>query len=54
MTKKLKKFTAEKKNWGDQKLQFTYPYAFIMGVQATEKAFSPQKSTSSTSKHKIT
>jgi hypothetical protein len=37
----------------DQKLQFTYPLATIKDVQATGEAFSPQKRTSSTSKHKI-
>jgi hypothetical protein len=36
-----------------QKLQFTssYPYASIKDVLTTEEAFSPQKRTSSTSKH---
>jgi hypothetical protein len=50
---KLKKITAEKNiNFlGDQKLQFTYPLASIKDVQATGEAFSPQKRTSSTSKH---
>ncbi len=37
----------------DQKLQFTNPYASIKDVQATGEAFSPQKRTSSTSKHEI-
>ncbi len=37
----------------DQKLQFTYSFASIKGVQATREAFSPQKRTSSTSKHEI-
>jgi hypothetical protein len=36
-----------------QKLQFTYPLASIKDVQATGEAFSPQKRTSSTSKHEI-
>jgi hypothetical protein len=35
----------------DQKLQFTFPYASIKDAQATGEAFSPQKRTSSTSKH---
>jgi hypothetical protein len=35
----------------DQKLQFTYAYASIKDVQATGKAFSPQKRTSAL--HKI-
>jgi hypothetical protein len=50
----LKKFTAEKKLiffW--MKKQFTYPSAFIKDFQATEEAFSPQKRTSSISKHEI-
>jgi hypothetical protein len=50
MTKKFKKFTAEQ---NDKKVQFTYPYASIKDVQATGEAFSPQKRTSSTSKHEI-
>jgi hypothetical protein len=37
----------------DEKMQFTYPQPSIKDVQATEEAISPQKSTSSTSKHKI-
>jgi hypothetical protein len=32
-----------------QKLQFTYPQAFIEDIQATGEALSPQKRTSSTS-----
>ncbi len=36
-----------------QKLQFTYPKASVKNVQATGEAFSPQKITSSTSKHEI-
>jgi hypothetical protein len=50
MTKNWKKFTAEIFfiYFVDQKLQFTYP-----DVQATGEAFSSQKRTSSTSKHKI-
>jgi hypothetical protein len=36
-----------------QKLQFSYPYASIKDVQATEEAFSAQKRTSITSKLKI-
>jgi hypothetical protein len=49
----LKKITAEKKInfFFDQKLQFTYPKASIKDAQATGEAFSPQKRTSSTSKH---
>jgi hypothetical protein len=47
MIKNWKKFTAE------IFFQFTYPYASIKDVQATGEAFSPQKRTSSTSKHKI-
>jgi hypothetical protein len=35
----------------DRKLQFTYPLASIKDVQATGEASSPQKKTSSTSKH---
>ncbi len=52
---KLKKIYSWKKitNFLNQKLQFTYPQAFIKDVQATEEAFSPQKWTSSTSKHEI-
>jgi hypothetical protein len=46
---KKKKNTAEI----DQKLQFTYPQAFIKDVQATREALSPQKRTSSTSKDEI-
>jgi hypothetical protein len=54
MTKNKKKFTAEKKlHFLDQKLQFTYPWASIKDYQATEEPFSPQKRTSSTSKHEI-
>ncbi len=37
----------------DQKLQFTYPQAFLEDVQATGETFSPQKRTSSTSKNEI-
>jgi hypothetical protein len=47
MTKNLKKIKAEKK------LQFTYPWASIKGTQATGEAFSPQKRTSSNSKHEF-
>jgi hypothetical protein len=47
-----KKYTAEK-IFFHQKLQFTYPYASIKDVQAARKAFSPQKRTSSASKHEI-
>ncbi len=36
-----------------QKLQFTFSWAFIKDVKATEEAFSPQKRTSSTYKHEI-
>jgi hypothetical protein len=35
----------------DQKLQFTYPCVSIKDAQATGEDFSPQKRTSSTSKH---
>ncbi len=35
------------------KLHFTYPQAFIKDVQDTGEAFSPEKRTSSTSKHEI-
>jgi hypothetical protein len=34
-------------------LQFNYPYASIKDVQTTDEAFSPQKRTTSTSKHEI-
>ncbi len=37
----------------DQKLQFTCPKASLKDVQATKEAFSPQKRTSSASKHEI-
>jgi hypothetical protein len=49
----LKKITDEKKInfFFDQKLKFTYPKASIKDAQATVEAFSPQKRTSSTSKH---
>jgi hypothetical protein len=36
-----------------QKLQFTYPQASIKDAQATGEAYSPQKRTSSNSKHEI-
>jgi hypothetical protein len=49
---KLKKITAEKKLiFFYQKLQFTYPRASIKDAQAKGQVFSPQKRTSSTSKH---
>ncbi len=50
-----KKITAEKKInfFWDQKLQVSYPQAFIKNIQVTEEAFSSQKRTSSTSKHEI-
>jgi hypothetical protein len=53
MTKNLKEFTAVKLFliFFGSKLQFTYPWASIKDTQATEEAFSPQKRTSSTSKH---
>jgi hypothetical protein len=53
MTKYLKKFTAEKKFdiFFEKKLQFSYPQASIKDAQAAEEAFSPQKRTSSTTKH---
>jgi hypothetical protein len=38
-------------NFFDQKLPFTYLYASLKDAQATGEAFSPQKRTSSTSKH---
>ncbi len=38
----------------DFKLQFTYPKVSIKDAQATGEALSPQKKTSSTSKHEIT
>jgi hypothetical protein len=56
MTKNKKKMTAgRKKNFWDQKLQFTYPQASIKDVQVTKEAFSSQKrtSTTSSSKHEI-
>jgi hypothetical protein len=56
MTKSFKKLTAAKKNFKkclDQKLQFTYPYASIKDVQATEKAFSSQKRTTPVAMEKI-
>ncbi len=55
MTKNLKNITDEKKIQFvlDQKLQFSYPYAFIKNVQVTEEAFSSQTRTSNTSKHGI-
>jgi hypothetical protein len=53
MTKSLK--TAVKKigYFFDQKLQFTYPQSSIKNIQATGEALSPQKRTSSASKHEI-
>jgi hypothetical protein len=50
---KLKKFSAGKffLYYLDQKVQLTYPEAFLKDAQATGKAFKPQKRTSSTSKH---
>jgi hypothetical protein len=54
MTKNGRKKMKRKKNYFlDQKPQFTYPLASIKYVQATKEAFSPQKRTSSTSKHEI-
>jgi hypothetical protein len=54
MTKNLKKITAEKNQYFFvQKLQFTYTETSIKDVQATGEAFSPQKRTFSTSKHKF-
>jgi hypothetical protein len=53
MTKKLETFTAEKKIFFYQKLQFTYPSASMKDKQATGVAFGPQKRTSSTSKHEF-
>jgi hypothetical protein len=51
MTKIEKNFTAEQKYiFFDQIVQFTYP---TKDAQATGEAFSPQKRTSSTSKHEI-
>jgi hypothetical protein len=37
----------------DQKLKFTYSLSSIKDFQATGEAFSPQNTTSSTSKHEI-
>jgi hypothetical protein len=37
----------------DKKFQFTYPLASTKNFQATGEAFSPQKRTSSISKHEI-
>jgi hypothetical protein len=50
---KLKKNYSWKFNFYflDQKLPFTYPLASIRDFQATGEAFSPQKTTFSTSKH---
>jgi hypothetical protein len=56
MTKNLKNVQQKKKfdiRIFNQKLLFSYPYASINDVQATGEAFSPQKRTSSTSKHEI-
>jgi hypothetical protein len=55
MTKNVTKIIAEKKFkfFGDQKLQFTYPYASINNVQVTEEAFSSQKRPSNTTKHDL-
>jgi hypothetical protein len=55
MIKNSTKFTTENflLIFWDKKLQFTYPWAPIKEVQATEEDFSPQKRTSSTSKHEI-
>ncbi len=52
MTKILKNLQLKKK-FGDQKLQFTFPLVSIKDDQVTKEAFSSQKRTSSTSKHKI-
>jgi hypothetical protein len=53
MTKNWEKFKAGKfLYFFDEKLQFSYPLASIKDAQATGEAFSPQKRTSSTSKHK--
>jgi hypothetical protein len=51
---KFMKFAGKKKLnlFFDQKLQVTYSWASIKDVEATEEAFSPQKRTSSNSKHK--
>jgi hypothetical protein len=53
MTKNWKKFTAGNSifYFFDQKMQFTYPQASLKDAQATGESFSPQKGTSSTSKH---
>jgi hypothetical protein len=50
---KLKKIYSWKFNFYflDKKWPFTYPKASIKDAQATGEAFSPQKRTSSTSKH---
>jgi hypothetical protein len=47
----LNKIYCWKKKFLDKKLQFTYPEASIKDFQDTEEAFSPQKRTSTTSKH---
>jgi hypothetical protein len=47
----FKNFTAEKKSYFDQKMQFIYPQASMKNVQTTGEAFSPHKRTSGTSKH---
>jgi hypothetical protein len=52
ITKNWNKFTAGE-NFLGQNQQFTYPKASIKDFQATEEAVSPQKRTSSTSKHEI-
>ncbi len=52
MTKNWKKLQLKKK-LGDQKLQFTYPWASIKNVQVTEEVFNSQKRPSNTSKHEI-
>jgi hypothetical protein len=43
----------KKKNFFDQKLQFTYPLASKKYVQVTEEACSSQKRPSNTSKHEF-
>jgi hypothetical protein len=51
MTKIEKNKVRKKLSSFDQNLQFTYPYASLKERPSQEKAFNPQKRTSSTSKH---
>jgi hypothetical protein len=52
-TKIWKNLQLKKKLNFQIKLQLTHPLDSIKDIQATEEAFSPQKRTSSTSRHKI-